>query len=61
MQGTALPQVVRETNLKGLKLHRRGKVRDVYDLGEHLLMAATDRLSAFDVVMNQGIPAKACA
>src|SRR5206468_7963480 len=39
-------------------LHRRGKVRDVYDLGDRLLMVATDRLSAFDVVMPQGIPGK---
>jgi phosphoribosylaminoimidazole-succinocarboxamide synthase len=37
---------------------RRGKVRDVYDLGEHLLIVATDRISAFDVVMPNGIPEK---
>jgi phosphoribosylaminoimidazole-succinocarboxamide synthase len=37
---------------------RRGKVRDVYDLGASLLIVATDRISAFDVVMNQGIPGK---
>jgi phosphoribosylaminoimidazole-succinocarboxamide synthase len=37
---------------------RHGKVRDVYDLGEHLLIVATDRISAFDVVMQQGIPGK---
>ncbi len=37
---------------------RRGKVRDVYDLGEHLLIVATDRISAFDVIMDQGIPGK---
>jgi phosphoribosylaminoimidazole-succinocarboxamide synthase len=37
---------------------RRGKVRDVYDLSEHLLIVATDRISAFDVVMDQGIPGK---
>ncbi len=37
---------------------RRGKVRDVYDLGEHLLIVATDRISAFDVVMPDGIPDK---
>ncbi|HNX30030.1 MAG TPA: phosphoribosylaminoimidazolesuccinocarboxamide synthase [Holophaga sp.] len=37
---------------------RRGKVRDVYDLGEHLLIVATDRISAFDVVMNEGVPGK---
>lgn len=37
---------------------RHGKVRDVYDLGEYLLIVATDRISAFDVVMDQGIPGK---
>jgi len=37
---------------------RHGKVRDVYDLGESLLIVATDRISAFDVVMDQGIPGK---
>src|SRR5262245_28735713 len=37
---------------------RRGKVRDVYDLGRTLLIVATDRISAFDVVMNDGIPHK---
>jgi phosphoribosylaminoimidazole-succinocarboxamide synthase len=37
---------------------RHGKVRDVYDLGEQLLIVATDRISAFDVIMEQGIPGK---
>jgi len=37
---------------------RQGKVRDIYDLGDRLLIVATDRLSAFDVVMNEGIPNK---
>jgi len=37
---------------------RRGKVRDVYDLGEHLLIVATDRISAFDCVMPNGVPGK---
>jgi phosphoribosylaminoimidazole-succinocarboxamide synthase len=50
--------VVLETNLEGLKLLGRGKVRDLYDLGEHLLVVATDRLSAFDVVFREGIPGK---
>ena len=50
--------VVYETNFPGLKLYKRGKVRDVYDLGEHLLIVATDRLSAFDVIMPQPIPMK---
>ena len=50
--------VVLETNLSGLTLARRGKVRDVYDLGDRLLMVATDRLSAFDVVLPTPIPDK---
>ena len=47
-----------KTDLPGLKLHRRGKVRDVYDVGEHFLIIATDRLSAFDVVLPTPIPNK---
>jgi phosphoribosylaminoimidazole-succinocarboxamide synthase len=47
-----------ETSLPGVALHKRGKVRDVYDLGERLLVVATDRLSAFDVVLPTGIPGK---
>lgn len=50
--------LVLETNLSGLTLQRRGKVRDVYDLGEHLLIVATDRISAFDYVLGSGIPDK---
>jgi phosphoribosylaminoimidazole-succinocarboxamide synthase len=47
-----------ETSLPGVALWRRGTVRDVYDLGERLLVVATDRLSAFDVVLPTGIPGK---
>ncbi|MDD5451143.1 MAG: phosphoribosylaminoimidazolesuccinocarboxamide synthase [Desulfovibrionales bacterium] len=47
-----------ETHIEGLPLFNRGKVRDVYDAGEHLLIVATDRLSAFDVVMPNPIPDK---
>lgn len=47
-----------ETHIEGLSLFNRGKVRDVYDAGEHLLIVATDRLSAFDVVMPNPIPDK---
>ena len=47
-----------QTDLKGLKLVTRGKVRDIYDLGEHLLIVATDRISAFDVIMPDPIPGK---
>lgn len=58
MQEAVLPPVLRESQLGGVKLFKRGKVRDVYDLGERLLMVATDRISAFDVVLSQGIPGK---
>ena len=50
--------VVLETHLDGLTLARRGKVRDVYDLGSHLLIVATDRISAFDYILGSGIPDK---
>ena len=50
--------VVLETQLDGLTLSRRGKVRDVYDLGSHLLVVATDRISAFDYILGSGIPDK---
>jgi phosphoribosylaminoimidazole-succinocarboxamide synthase len=50
--------VVLETNFDGLTLARRGKVRDVYDLGAHLLIVATDRISAYDHVLGSGIPDK---
>ncbi len=51
-------ETVYETSLSGLPPVRRGKVRDLYDLGDHLLMIATDRLSAFDVVMPDPVPGK---
>ena len=47
-----------ETNMPSLKMVNRGKVRDIYDLGEHLLLVTSDRLSAFDVIMDEGIPYK---
>jgi phosphoribosylaminoimidazole-succinocarboxamide synthase len=46
------------TDFRDLPLRSRGKVRDVYDLGEHLLFVATDRISAFDWVLPSGIPGK---
>ncbi len=51
-----------ESNFPGFGIGkpRRGKVRDIYDLNTHLLMVVTDRVSAFDVVMPQGIPGKGC-
>jgi phosphoribosylaminoimidazole-succinocarboxamide synthase len=55
-----VPQpIIRETHLPGVPLFSRGKVRDVYTTaGDRLLIVATDRLSAFDVVMAEGIPLK---
>jgi phosphoribosylaminoimidazole-succinocarboxamide synthase len=50
--------VIQETNFPGIKPAVRGKVRDIYDLGDKLLIVATDRLSAFDVVMPTPIPDK---
>ncbi len=50
--------VIQETNFPGLTPAARGKVRDIYDLGDQLLIVATDRLSAFDVVMPTPIPDK---
>jgi len=47
-----------DTSFPTLTLHRRGKVRDVYDLGDALLIVATDRISAFDHVLGSGIPDK---
>ena len=49
---------VLNTDFPTLKLAARGKVRDIYDLGESLLIVTTDRISAFDVIMNEGIPDK---
>jgi phosphoribosylaminoimidazole-succinocarboxamide synthase len=51
-------KVIRETNFAGIAPVARGKVRDIYDLGDRLLLVATDRLSAFDVVMPTPIPDK---
>ena len=53
-----MEKALRETNLKDLGIPKRGKVRDVYDLGDKLLIVASDRLSAFDVVLPTGIPDK---
>ena len=52
------PQPVTETNLSGLTLLGRGKVRDIYEVEDKLLLVASDRLSAFDVVLPDGIPYK---
>ncbi len=59
MMSTVLPiPVITQTNFPGLKLRSRGKVRDIYEFDDALLIVATDRISAFDVVMAQGIPFK---
>ncbi|MDP2806743.1 MAG: phosphoribosylaminoimidazolesuccinocarboxamide synthase [bacterium] len=49
---------ITQTNFPDLKKISQGKVRDIYDLGEHLLIVATDRISAFDVVLPNAIPYK---
>jgi phosphoribosylaminoimidazole-succinocarboxamide synthase len=53
-----MSMIVKETDFPDLQLVNRGKVRDIYDLGENLLIVTSDRISAFDVVMNEGIPHK---
>ena len=58
MGATPAMKVIRETNFAGIPPVARGKVRDIYDLGDQLLIVATDRLSAFDVVMATPIPDK---
>jgi len=57
MKEEIIMEVVLQTNIAGRE-PSRGKVRDIYDLGDKLLIVATDRLSAFDVVMANGIPNK---
>ena len=47
-----------DTGFLSIPLFKRGKVRDIYEVGENLLIISTDRISAFDVVMEQGIPGK---
>jgi phosphoribosylaminoimidazole-succinocarboxamide synthase len=53
-----MSEIVLTTDIKEYPLLRRGKVRDIYDLGDSLLFIASDRISAFDVVMPNGIPGK---
>ncbi len=53
-----MEKIVLQTNIKEYPLFSKGKVRDVYDLGDKLLIIATDRVSAFDVVLPNGIPGK---
>src|SRR4249920_2557560 len=49
---------IMETHLSGARLSRRGKVRELYDLGDALLLVASDRISAFDCVLSPGVPDK---
>ena len=58
MASPYISAVVSETNFPGLHLLSRGKVRDLYEIDDNLLLVATDRLSAFDVVLPTGIPDK---
>jgi phosphoribosylaminoimidazole-succinocarboxamide synthase len=53
-----MEEVIVKTEFPELRLLKRGKVRDIYDLGDNLLFIATDRISAFDVVLPDGIPGK---
>jgi phosphoribosylaminoimidazole-succinocarboxamide synthase len=55
---TQADAVVLQTTIPGVPLPQRGKVRDIYDLGDQLLIVVTDRISAFDVVLPSGIPDK---
>lgn len=58
MSASPATRVIRETRFAGLTPAARGKVRDIYDLGDKLLIVATDRLSAFDVILPTPIPDK---
>ncbi len=59
-EGSVIPTnpVLLESNLAGIELHGRGKVRDVYSIDGRLLIVATDRISAFDYILATGIPTK---
>ncbi|MFN0070653.1 MAG: phosphoribosylaminoimidazolesuccinocarboxamide synthase [Chloroflexota bacterium] len=56
--GADFPPPLSKPDLPGLPVFSRGKVRDMIDLGDHLLMVASDRVSAFDVIMREPIPGK---
>lgn len=58
MASPQMSAVILKTDFPGLKLRARGKVRDIYELGDQLVIVATDRLSAFDVVLPTPIPDK---
>lgn len=56
--GKKYSEVLRNSRLPDIEFLKRGKVRDIYDAGEYLLMVSTDRISCFDVVLQDGIPSK---
>ncbi|MGB8459404.1 MAG: phosphoribosylaminoimidazolesuccinocarboxamide synthase, partial [Candidatus Acidiferrum sp.] len=58
MAASPVSRIIQETHFAGLTPAARGKVRDIYDLGDKLLIVATDRLSAFDVILPTPIPDK---
>ena len=58
MASPHMSSVIAQTDFAGLKLLKRGKVRDIYEIGDRLLIVATDRLSAFDVILPTPIPDK---
>ena len=58
LSGATAPPALREIGLTELPLIGKGKVREIYDLGDQLLIVSTDRVSAFDVVMQEPIPGK---
>src|SRR6267143_2218983 len=53
-----MDQTLLSLDLPGIRKLKSGKVRDIFDLGDHFLFVATDRISAFDVIMPNGIPRK---
>jgi len=53
-----MSRLLTQSHCPQLQMVNRGKVRDIYDLGEHLLIVTSDRISAFDVIMDEGIPQK---
>lgn len=57
-ESAVMSKIILKTEFHDIPFFSRGKVRDIYDLGEYLLLVASDRISAFDVVLPNGIPGK---
>ena len=53
-----MEKIILNTDLPGIKLLKKGKVRDLYDFGDKILIVCTDRISVFDCVLLEGIPLK---